>query len=226
MVGHNSRKPKSCGCLSWQQNRASNLAFLKTVRSRSAPVSRLAPTARAVFQHGRCAFHSGCAFLKSCLLPGPQTLFPIVAPPTTPPSRPRVANAVRQALSPIEAGRRNCFHPPATPLDRLIPSLLSCVQLCPAPPVSTHPPLQLPCCNDTPSSAKRPKNRMQALPAPTGSTLIRVRRLKHRLTKAGTGYHSGSHTPCAVSLTLHYSSHVGGTRGPDRPGMSKAPAPA
>ena len=27
----------------------------------------------------------------------------------------------------------------------LFPSLLSCVQLCPAPPVSTHTPLQLPC---------------------------------------------------------------------------------
>ena len=29
---------------------------------------------------------------------------------------------------------------------------------------------------------------------------------------AGTGYHSGSHTPCAVILVLHHSSHVGWTR--------------
>ncbi len=29
--------------------------------------------------------------------------------------------------------------------------------------------------------------------------------------KAGTGHHSGSHTPCTVSLTLHHSSHVGRT---------------
>jgi len=28
---------------------------------------------------------------------------------------------------------------------------------------------------------------------------------------AGTGYHSGSHTPCAVILVLHHSSHVGWT---------------
>lgn len=28
---------------------------------------------------------------------------------------------------------------------------------------------------------------------------------------ADTGYHSGSHTPCTVSLTLRYSSHVGRT---------------
>ena len=50
-----------------------------------------------------------------------------------------------------------------------------------------------------------------ACAGPTRSTLIRGRRLKHRLTTAGTGYHSGSHTRCAVSLTLHYSSHVGRT---------------
>ena len=29
---------------------------------------------------------------------------------------------------------------------------------------------------------------------------------------AGTGYHSGSHTSCAVILVLHHSSHVGWTR--------------
>ena len=50
-----------------------------------------------------------------------------------------------------------------------------------------------------------------ACAGPTRSTLIRVRRFNHRLTPAGTGYHSGSHTPCTVSLTLRYSSHVGRT---------------
>ena len=50
---------------------------------------------------------------------------------------------------------------------------------------------------------------MQASPAPTWGTLIRERPFNHRLTPAGTGYHSGSHSPCAVSLTLHHSSHVG-----------------
>jgi len=34
--------------------------------------------------------------------------------------------------------------------DGFIPSPLSCVLVCPAPPVGTHPPLQLPCWNDTP----------------------------------------------------------------------------
>ena len=44
---------------------------------------------------------------------------------------------------------------------------------------------------------------------------------------AGTGYHSGSHTPCAVIPVLHYSSHVGWTSmRPDLPGMSEAPASA
>lgn len=38
-----------------------------------------------------------------------------------------------------------------------------------------------------------------------------MRPLKHRLTCTGTGYHSGRHTPCTVSLTLHCSSHVGRT---------------
>ena len=79
-MGHNSRKPKSLRCRSRQQNRALNLAFLKTVGSRFAPVSRQAHTARAVFQHGRCAFHSGSAFanpLRSCCS---ETLFPIVDP--------------------------------------------------------------------------------------------------------------------------------------------------
>jgi hypothetical protein len=38
---------------------------------------------------------------------------------------------------------------------------------------------------------------------------------------AGTGYHSGSHTSCAVIPVLHYSSHVGWTSvRPDLPGMS------
>ena len=44
---------------------------------------------------------------------------------------------------------------------------------------------------------------------------------------AGTGYHSGSRTPCAVIRVLHYSSHVGWTfMRPDLTGMSEAPAPA
>ena len=69
-------------------------------------------------------------------------------------------------------------------------------------------------------------NWVQAPPAPTGSTLIRVRRFNHRLT-SGTGYHSGRPTPCAVIPVLHHSSHVSWT--PVRPrssGMSEAPAPA
>jgi hypothetical protein len=52
-------------------------------------------------------------------------------------------------------------------------------------------------------------DRVQASPAPTRSTLIRVRRFNHRLTPAGTGHHSGSYTPCAVSRILRCSSHVG-----------------
>ena len=45
-------------------------------------------------------------------------------------------------------------------------------------------------------------------------------------SQAGTGYHSGRHTPCAVSLTLRRRRHVGRTPGrPDRSGMCEAPAP-
>lgn len=69
--------------------------------------------------------------------------------------------------------------------------------------------------------------RVQALPGPTGSTLVRVRLLNHRRTFAGTGHHSGRHTPCAVSLILRCSSHVGRTSSrPGRPGMPEAPASA
>src|SRR5271170_2085124 len=71
--------------------------------------------------------------------------------------------------------------------------------MCPAPPVSTHTPLQLPA--EAASSFWL---------VPNQGTLIRVRHLNHRLT-TGTGYHSGRHTPCAVIPVLHYSSHVGRT---------------
>ena len=56
--------------------------------------------------------------------------------------------------------------------DRFIPSPLSCVLLRPAPPVDAHTPPGLPCpgCVQTPSG-------------PTWGTLIRVRRLKHRLNR-------------------------------------------
>ena len=42
----------------------------------------------------------------------------------------------------------------------------------------------------------------------------------------GTGHHSGSHTPCAVSLILRYSSHVGQDLRPFHLGMCGTPAPA
>src|SRR5277367_392881 len=87
--------------------------------------------------------------------------------------------------------------------------------MCPAPPVSTHTPLQLPA--EAASSF---------WPAPTQGTLIRVRHLNHRLT-TGTGYHSGRHTPCAVIPVHHNITHVGRTTmRPSLPGMSEAPAPA
>jgi len=38
-----------------------------------------------------------------------------------------------------------------------------------------------------------------------------VRPLKHQRTSAGTGNHSGSHTPCTVIPVLHENSHVGWT---------------
>jgi hypothetical protein len=182
VLGHNSRKPKSLRCLSWQQNRAANLAFLKTVGSRSAPVFRQAHTARAVFQHGRCLFHSGCAFAHPLCSLAPKRCFQWLPQPTAPPARPRAAISVRLALSPTEAGRWNCFHPPATPLDRLIPSLLSCVLLCPAPPVART--RRFNCLAEATPHLRRSRQRqwVQAWPGPTWSTLIRVRRLKHRLT--------------------------------------------
>ena len=72
----------------------------------------------------------------------------------------------------------------------------------------------------------RHRHWVRASPGPTWSTLIRVRRLNHRLTPAGTGHHSGRHTPCAVSLILYCSSHVGRTTSrPGRPGIAEAPAP-
>ena len=45
--------------------------------------------------------------------------------------------------------------------------------LCPAPPVSTHPPFRLPCRNDTQFPALKPKALSQAAPGPNGSTLVR-----------------------------------------------------
>jgi len=47
--------------------------------------------------------------------------------------------------------------------------------MCPAPPVDTHAPFQLPCWNDTLGfGSKAEGSWVQALPAPTGGTLIRV----------------------------------------------------
>ena len=78
------------------------------------------------------------------------------------------------------------------------PSLLSCVHSCPAPPVSTHAPFRLPCRNDVNLAVR-----------PTWSTLISLRCLNHWLTQPAPDTTSGNLRPCAVSLTLRYSSHVG-----------------
>ena len=90
-----------------------------------------------------------------------------------------------------------CLHRPATSLRRVTPVTPFVCAIVPGTTRSTHPPLPLPC-----------RRCGQPDAGPTWSTLIRVRHFKHRLTP-GTGHHSGRHTPCAVSLTLHYSSHVG-----------------
>lgn len=125
------------------------------------------------------------------------------------------------------AGGVRCSTRPRLHRDGFIPSLLSCVHVCPAPPVGTHTPSQLPCWNDTPPPATTSHGaRVQAMPGPTGSTLVRLRLFNHRRTFAGTGHHSGRHTPCAVSLILRCSSHVGRTTSrPGRPGIAEAPAP-
>ena len=96
--------------------------------------------------------------------------------PPEAPSRPRDAVSER-AFCPSSGrvGGTKSTHPPHH-LDRLIPSPLSCVHLCPAPPVSTHSPLQLPA--EVAFGLRSGERRR----FPTWGTLIRVRRLDHRLT--------------------------------------------
>ena len=112
------------------------------------------------------------------------------------------------------------IHRPTTSLRRVHPSPLSCVHLCPAPPV--HPEQRAKRaverlartrrfdCLAEATFRLRPARRAELRRDPNRGTLIRVRLFKHRLT-TGTGYHSGRHTPCTVSAILRSNSHVGRT---------------
>ena len=143
------------------------------------------PSARAVFRslplhnHGGCApwsrkplsFHVVmalapwvCRAAFQANLACPQTTFPCTS------------------LACIRNGPVELFTPPAHNVtqDGLIPSPLSCVQLCPAPPVGTHTSLRLPCQSDTP--AFRPYTEGKSGPGSAWSYLRhspRVQRLNH-----------------------------------------------
>ena len=89
------------------------------------------------------------------------------------------------------------------------PSPLLSVHLHPAPPVSAHTRLRLPC-----------PIRAELKFDPTQGTLIKVLRFNHQAATPGTGYHSGSNTPCPVILVLHHGTHVSQDR--LGPGLWKA----
>ena len=129
------------------------------------------PSARAVFLHCRCTIiavalpdeppllsEHVCCSNKLC------AFLPLFLSP-----RPTNWNAVLR----MSNGRVKIWTPPAHDLIEMgyFPSLLSCVQLCPAPPVTRT--RRFNCLAEAASNLAA---------RPIQSTLIRVRRLNHRLT--------------------------------------------
>jgi hypothetical protein len=75
-------------------------------------------------------------------LSGSHTVPPFVAWPPDAVARPRVTDSSQSSRCPPGGGRREIAFPrPATASNRLLPSLLSCVLLRPAPPVTRTRPL-------------------------------------------------------------------------------------
>ena len=160
LFGLRAQLPKAANPLATRsgcKTSARNLPFRKTLaiharwhtphaHTPSAAPGRFAPLYSSI-----AVAQSIAVALSACWLTSLAPDHCSVPPQVRPRPRERCSRAQVSADNPRRAGGVASTHPPPQS-DRIFPSPLSCVRMCPAPPVSTHPPLQLPCWNDTPSA--------------------------------------------------------------------------
>jgi len=141
--------------------------------------------ARAVFLHSRCAIHGGCAYRVTLCGKIRPSRSPLAAAAGTPVPRRPVVSAGSSVPRGTVLGRwRMGLHRPSSdPLERGFPVVSFVCALVPGT-TRWHAPVAPTALRERhPGPALRPdKPKVQALPDPTGDTLIRVWLLNHRRT--------------------------------------------